>query len=587
MITLSRLCSRVLIKAVLTATLIPLAGSIAASNLSYHINIKGLNDKLTSKALSSLTSEQTIKLTNPVQLRILASQNKHTLNTFMQTQGYFHADIEVLIDHTTNWQIEYRVHSGPATHITDCQIKVEGSGKHNPALQKIIINSRLKAGRRFVQQRYTNLKNKLLSTAIGQGYLNAKLTQHTVYINRAQNQAHIVITLQTGTRYHIASTRFIQSGFRFSPTFLQRFIPYQPHSIYQYSKQTELQQNLESSNYFDIIDVHNHRDDKTQKVAITANLSAKKSQQYTFGIGYGTETGPRALLGWKLRHITASGQKLTARMEISKLYVNFGVSYIFPGKNPLTDYTSLNAGQSYTNITPYTALETAVGINWTRQTGHWHWNLGLHQNFVRYSLQVDQDHFARYLIPNFFFVYQNYQQRGYWPTGFSWRNDLSGTVQNPLSSQSFLRDTSNLFISYSLSHNNRLTSRLAAGALATHDLDSISPTLRYYAGGVNNVRGYAFKSLSPSKGGALTGGHYMFLASIGLEHRFIGNWSGLVFYNVGNAFNQFSHVDGAQGAGLGVSWRSPMGPIQLFLSHPLFYRSQHSWRLDFNIGMSF
>ncbi len=558
-----------------------------ATKLTYHTKISGLNAKLTQKALSTLTSQESVNLTEPIQLRILASQNKNTLNTFLQTQGYFHADIEVLIDHKNTWQIEYRIHLGPATHITQSRISITGPGKHNPALQRIIVNSPLKPGRRFVQQRYTRLKSTLLSTAIAQGYLNAKLTQHTVYVNRPQNQARIVITLQTDQLYRISTTQFVQNGFHFAPTFLRRFVPYQPHSIYQYDKQAQLQKNLESSNYFDNINVHSQRNDQNKKVAITANLSAKKPQQYTFGIGYGTETGPRALLGWKLRHITPTGQKLTARMEISKLYVNFGVSYIFPGKSPLTDYTSLNAGQSYTNITPYTALETAVGINWTRQTGRWHWNLGLHQNFVRYSLQVGQDQFAKYLIPDFFFRYQHYRQGGYWPTGFSWRNDLSGTIENPLSTQSFLRDTSHILISYSLSRNNRLYSRLAVGALATHDLDSLSPTLRYYAGGVNNVRGYSFKSLSPSKNGSLTGGHYMFLASISLEHRFVGNWSGLVFYNVGNAFNQFNHLDGAQGAGIGVSWRSPMGPIQLFLSHPLFHRGQHSWRLDFNIGMNF
>lgn len=580
---LAVLCSRQCI-IYLFSLLLPL--ELVAANVTYHSRIVGLSASLTSQAQQVLQNAATTQLSTPTQLPIVASQDTATLHTFMQTKGYFHARVENLIQaQDSAWLMTYYVTPGPATKIVKMHIQITGPGKANARLQKRITNNRLKPGKCFRQDRYERLKNRLVTTAVMQGYLDAQFTQHAVSINRTLNQAKIELVLATGPRYTIQHTQFTQHGFQFSPDFLKRFIPYSPQAIYRYQAQAQLQQNLEASNYFDAVSVHSTRNNQTHQVDIQAQVSAKKSQQYTFGMGYGTETGPRDLLGWKLRHITADGQRLTARVEFSKLYVNFGVSYILPGKDPLTDYTSLNAGQAYSDIIPYLSLETALGINWTRQLAHWRWNLGVHQMFIRYTIEPGHDQFVRYLIPDFFLSYQHFQKQGYWSNGFSILNDLSGTLQNPLSSQSFMRNTTQLRISYSLSHNNRLFSRLCFGALATHDLNTLSPTLRYYAGGVNNVRGYDFKSLSPTHNGYLSGGHYFFLVGLNFEHHITGNWSGLVFYNVGNAFNTFQDVDGAQGAGLGISWRSQMGPVQLFLSHPLFHRGQHSWRLNFSIGM--
>ena len=71
--------------------------------------------------------------------------------------------------------------------------------------------------------------------------------------------------------------------------------------------------------------------------------------------------------------------------------------------------------------------------------------------------------------------------------------------------------------------------------------------------GVDNVRGYDYKSLSPTVNGNLIGGRYTYLARIIFEHHLFQKISALVFYNVGSAFNTFHNMVGDQGAGLGVA----------------------------------
>ncbi len=130
---------------------------------------------------------------------------------------------------------------------------------------------------------------------------------------------------------------------------------------------------------------------------------------------------------------------------------------------------------------------------------------------------------------------------------------------------------------FSPTKNSRVIIRGDLGYSVVEDLDKLPLTLRFFAGGLGSVRGFAYSSLGP--------GRYLKVASAELQHRIYGNWSGAIFYDVGTASNQFN-ASPSRGAGLGLIYSSIIGPIQVYVS-----RAESSpgkpFRIDFNLGPDF
>jgi len=80
------------------------------------------------------------------------------------------------------------------------------------------------------------------------------------------------------------------------------------------------------------------------------------------------------------------------------------------------------------------------------------------------------------------------------------------------------------------------------------------------------------------------GGEQLLVGSVEYEQRFTDKWSGAVFFDTGNAINNWQEAL-KDGVGFGVRWRSPIGPIRFDLAWAV---SEHinPWhpRLHINVG---
>jgi translocation and assembly module TamA len=110
-------------------------------------------------------------------------------------------------------------------------------------------------------------------------------------------------------------------------------------------------------------------------------------------------------------------------------------------------------------------------------------------------------------------------------------------------------------------------------------------SLRFFAGGDRSVRGYEWREIGPrarinGKAFAL-GAKNVATASIEYEQYFNGEWGGAVFLDSGSAFND--EPAWRTGVGVGVRWRSPVGPVRIDIGHGLD-DPESSFTLHFNIG---
>ena len=161
--------------------------------------------------------------------------------------------------------------------------------------------------------------------------------------------------------------------------------------------------------------------------------------------------------------------------------------------------------------------------------------------------------------------------------------ELRGTGEFLGSTTSFLQATLTARYLRSLSSKSRILARATAGLTAKSEFGELPPSVRFFAGGDESIRGFGYNTLGPKDElGNVIGGSNLLVMSIEYEHLLRGNFYGAVFLDAGNAFDTLD-VDAAVGAGLGLKWLSPVGPLRFYLAHPL-NQSDRSVRVHVRLG---
>ncbi|MBI5563093.1 MAG: outer membrane protein assembly factor BamA [Deltaproteobacteria bacterium] len=116
---------------------------------------------------------------------------------------------------------------------------------------------------------------------------------------------------------------------------------------------------------------------------------------------------------------------------------------------------------------------------------------------------------------------------------------------------------------------------------------------KYYLGGINTLRGFRTRSVGPKDQATdeVIGGNTMAFANFEFLFPLIPeqHLRGLVFFDIGNAYQgRINLGDLRKGAGAGLRWFSPIGPLRFEYGVNLERRpgeKEHQW--EFNIGSNF
>jgi translocation and assembly module TamA len=117
-----------------------------------------------------------------------------------------------------------------------------------------------------------------------------------------------------------------------------------------------------------------------------------------------------------------------------------------------------------------------------------------------------------------------------------------------------------------------LAARLALGNIQGAAVEDVPPDWRFYAGGGGSVRGFPFQSIGPrTASGQPAGGDGLLEASFELRLRFGEEWGAVVFVDAGAVSEEGipGLRDLSVGAGIGLRYHTPIGPVRVDLAAPL------------------
>ncbi|KXZ73979.1 Translocation and assembly module TamA precursor [Acinetobacter venetianus] len=344
-----------------------------------------------------------------------------------------------------------------------------------------------------------------------------------------------------------------------------------------------------------------------KKIPVVVTLNADRLNSLETGLGYGTDTGARIRSQYRRAIVNKYGHAFDANIEVSQIRQSIDGRYSIPYKHPLNDYFNLVGGyerEERDDIGPDVNLlvESAVlgGERVIKNPlGDWQHTMGVRYRLDRLTKKGDVDVNE---LPDAFKVSGMDSEQESLLFGYELSKTNANSRLNPtkgfkqtykveLGTESLLSDANMAILTagwrfiYSLGENDdhQFVGRGDASYIFTDDFNKVPYNLRFFTGGDQSLRGFDYKSLSPEENGYKIGGQALGVGSLEYNYQFKDGWRAAIFSDFGNAYDKDFNNPTEYSIGVGIRWRSPIGPIRLDVASGIS-NDNNPIRLHFFIG---
>jgi len=531
---------------------------------------------------SALLSERYIKR--------LQQKGVAEIKTALQTFSYYQPQIETMLTDTGEeqpWKVSYHITLGPSLSVRHVDITIQGDGQHDKSIAQWIKDYPLAVNAPLIHETYETAKKSLLRHLRNRGYFNYALEKHQVRVNLKDYTADIVLIVNSGPRFVFGHIDYKQTVF--STDYLQRFLPFKHGTPFESYLLQTLQQNFVNSGQFDIVEIEPKISAISgMEVPIQVRLVPKKRTRYAFGLGFGTDTGPRGLFNIDRRYVNKQGHRMGLETLASSVKALAKLNYHIPLKAPATDYLTYSASRSIEDTDISYSQTNSVALNVTHLFHRWRQSLGISYETEQFEVGADNGE-SELLIPSVTWQYTTDSDTK--PGNIKPARTLSGKFDITLKGAStfFVSDTSfaqtlmNFKLRLRLAAPLALVGRFTVGMSTTPEFEELPASLRFFAGGDQSIRGFKFNSLGPSdENGDTIGGENLLVGSLEAQYQFAKNWDVASFIDAGNAFDD-NQIKVEQGVGIGAGWRFPFGTLRLYAANA-FSKDSRPWRFHLLVG---
>ena len=523
----------------------------------------------------------------PLWLERFEEQIPKRVRQALEPFGYYEAEVSIQRQMTApgRYHLDVTVLPGEPVRLTSLQVRLSGPGESEPRLQKLVTDFPLHVGEVLRQDLYDQGKGTIKARVLDRGYLDADFKVHQIRLHQQERRAEIDLELATGERYLFGKAS-IQGGDVYPAPFLRRYLSFSEGEVFSYPRLGQTQLNFLGSDRFrDVIITPQKNQSEEFRVPIEIKLVPAARRRLRPGVGYGTDTGARTSLNYRDLNVLRRGHEFAADLSIAERKQSLTASYIVPGLKNLDSQTALRSGflreelESYETRSLFAEIEEQRGFSGGR-IGSVYLRL-LQEDYI----VGEQDDRSRMIIPGIRFRHNLYADPIRPKKGFRYSLEVRGGHQSLGSDTGLLQFLASGNTIIPLPWQLKLLLRAEGGTtLKNEPLAEIPASLRFFAGGDQSVRGYAYQSLGPTDvDGEVVGGEHLAVGSVELEIPLGEDWGVATFFDLGNAFNVLTDIEWAGGAGIGVRRYTVIGPVKIDIARQVGV-ADPSYRLHLSVG---
>lgn len=559
------------------------------------------------------------------ELTRLISVAEMDIRKLLATLGYFAPTVQLQLhnppkDASDLPIVRIEVDAGERTTVTavDIQVSSPQDGEEAGRWQRQAVqrNWSLEVGQAFSQDDWASAKAEGLRRLQARRYPMAQLVSSRADIDADTQQAQLQAHYATGPLVRFGPLE-IEGGQRYDTAAVTRAARLPVGREYRQSTLLDVQQRMAATGLYDSVfltlqteqlpadlGLEQAQAQAQVQVPVLAHVREAPLQKWVYGVGLSTDTGPRLSIDHTHNRVPHLGWQAQSKLQLNR-------------KNPLlsTRLYSLPDGSGWNWFTSI-QLERAELADYQANS------IALSAGRGKNEDKIDRQYFLRYDLanpqssaqgsaqgydapPKSSALSANYSWTGRYfnnptnPTrGYGLAFELGvGTTLTPqrtpftraLGRWQYFQPMGERGV---LTHRRaRLALRAQAGAVTAHKGADIPLTQLFLSGGDTTVRGYGYQSIGTRTDNAQRiGGRYMLAGGAEWQRPIVlagerRDWEHTVFIDAGSVFDDWGQ--GAQvfvGAGSGIRWNSPVGPLQADLAYG--FKTQEI-RLHLRLGFTF
>jgi translocation and assembly module TamA len=568
-------------------------GAAAQAAQVAEVRVEGLDEAMTANVRAALSLEAAQgKRVSSARLDYLLRAAEDETRSALEPFGHYSPEIRIQTL-PAQWEdladdapvtVSIAVRAGEPVRVRSATVAIEGDGADDRYLGEELGRFSPKIGEVFDHRVYEQSKAFITRRLAERGYFDADFLSRRVEVTRAERAAEIDLRWDSGDRYAMGELVFDQGGKpAIRESLLRRFVYWETGDYYHQGRLDRLRKSLVGLDYFSRIDIEPRPEDaQAGEVPVTVRLTPAPRSVYTVGASFGTDSGFGVSLGLERRYLNSRGHKALAQLDYAEKRKVLTLQHRIPAfawregwyttrlqaYDEQTDYIDTRRYEAvFSRSAQYSRELSLVG---SVHALHERWAYD-YASLLRPVLLYRE---TTYLYPSLLAEYIRADDRIQPRRGFGASATVRGGLQGAGSDANFLQLhlTGRWF--RGLGARSRLIARGELGATFTDDLVEIPPTLRFYAGGDRSVRGYDYREIGPriaagpGRDPFALGAKNVVVASLEYEQYFNDAWGFAAFVDGGSAFDgRFDRL--RKGVGLGLRWKSPVGPLRVDIGHGL------------------
>ncbi len=566
------------------------------------IGNKAISDKKLKKIIS--TKEAWLLSTFSESDRFDELMFQRDLNLIMAeyyNNGFIKADItdsRVLLSEDKKWfYITIAIDEGPQFSVGE----VDVSGDLITTKHELLDIIKIEPGTVFNRSKLSVDIDKLSDFYGDKGYAYAEVSPRTK-INEAERTININFELAKHELVYVERIS-ISGNTRTRDKVIRRELETDEGNLYSTSEVKRSRNNLRRLGYFDSVKIGRSQGSAEDKINLDVEIAERPTGSISIGMGYSSVDKLIGTASISQDNFLGTGIKLNMSGTISSSSSRYVLSLTEPWlfDKPISAgidiYNTVKVFQDFTIDKKGFGLRAGFPLykRYTRGFLNYKFeNVDVSEiadnasNFIKEQRGINTESSVKVAIRH------DTRNDAFFPSEGVVANFSTELAGGPLGGTTyFVKYEAGLVKFFSLPLNTTFSLRGSLGYVQGHSEKDPPVYARYFLGGMSSIRGFKTRTISPKDEvtGDLIGGTTKMVANAEfvfplLEEQKI---KGVLFFDAGNAYNgQIDLGDIRMGAGGGIRWFSPMGPLRLELGINLDPRTgEATQQWDFTIGTLF